>query len=597
MRLLFVIATCLCLQASLCAQATFQASVSNKAPSLDQYVQLTFTLTGARNGSNFSPPVTLSKDFEIINGPRVYREINSINGRSQVTIKHSYTIRAKRTGTIRIAQGSIKADGKLLKSKPISLQVKKANPNAAQQIPDGQQYFIRLEASHDTAFVGQQVNLQVVLYTLVNIGSYRYSGGVNAKNARLRESMRFSNTATGEKVINGKKYTTKIIRELSLIPLELGRLNVSAAQAAISTDPGSNSTWGFGGFGSRFKRISSNSLNIDVIQYPRNRAYSNFGGAVGKYVLQASLLNGSAAAGESIDIRTVLKGNGEIKMVEPPRIEFDDPDAFEVYDVDEIDTNEGVSNGGFFSSRTDIHHIQAKKGGRHRISVVATILNPDSLRYEEIRKDLIVRVTGEMTAVTSTDVAAGGLEPALQSPQLSKPWSSFWWSPFFWGMLLGCLILVGIFGFYVYQNDAFFALPLLQQNYLLAHKRYNENRAADTSLKGQLFALKRFIADKTKTPIENITNSNLQEILLAKGASEETAASTVQAMQAATAAQYLPGNLGTKEAIDDLNNCAPNLDKEISAYIAIIEAQVEKPQFVDGHFVIPKTVTQYDQPV
>ena len=103
--------------------ALLAQSFTAKIEPVNGYYRLTFTVT-TQDAEGFTPPAL--NDFEKLSGPSVstFSNFQMINGKTShsETTTYTYILSAKKAGRIVIGSASIRAKGKVLRSRPIALQ-------------------------------------------------------------------------------------------------------------------------------------------------------------------------------------------------------------------------------------------------------------------------------------------------------------------------------------------------------------------------------------------------------------------------------------------------------------------------------------------
>jgi hypothetical protein len=158
-----------------------------------------------------------------------------------------------------------------------------------------------------------------------------------------------SDAASVEK-LNGKAFTVHIIRKTQLIPLQAGTIDLDPVEV--------ENTVHFVKGGKQESRRSGNPLKdlfdqlsddnamgpeveenvtldtkpvtITVKPLPEQSKPADYNGAVGSFSIQASLANKSVAAGEEATLDLIVKGKGNLPVINAPRVEW--PAGTEAFD-------------------------------------------------------------------------------------------------------------------------------------------------------------------------------------------------------------------------------------------------------------------------
>ncbi len=273
---------------------SFEASTDARQVVLDGYFEVTFTLKSA-NGTQFAPPSF--KDFSVLAGPNTSSSMQIINGQVTREMSYGFTLQPQKLGNFTIGSASIKANGKTLRSNPITIEVVKGA--AKSKSGAGEQFFIRVIPNKKTAYVGEQVMLDFKLYTRVAIEGYEVPEDPNYDGFYAVELRKFSSN-TVQEVLNGQQYVTKVLRRIALFPQQTGKLKVEPfkVQLAVAEDEGGRS-------GFFFQRnvkpayFTTDAIEIDVKPLPKIEL-EGFCGAVGSYELQAGIDRRSATTDDGV---------------------------------------------------------------------------------------------------------------------------------------------------------------------------------------------------------------------------------------------------------------------------------------------------------
>jgi hypothetical protein len=337
----------------------FEASTDARQVTLDGYFEVTFSLKNA-NGSQFAPPSF--KDFDIVAGPNTSTSMQIINGQVSREMSFGFTLQPTKVGKFTIGSAAVKANGKTLRSSPITVEVVKGSIKSKSK--NGSEFFIKIIPHKRTAFVGEQVMLDFKLYTRVAIEGYEIPEDPNYDGFYAVELRRF-NSNTVQEVINGQQYATKVLRRIALFPQQAGKLTIDPfkMQLAVVEDDGGRS----GFFFQRNVRpvnFTTEAIEIDVKPLPGDTP-EDFCGAVGKFELQAGLDRKTATTDDAVTLRMVVTGNGDIKRVQPPSLVLSD--SFEVYEPKTIDEKSDEIRGEVLSEKTFEYLILPRYAGDYTI--------------------------------------------------------------------------------------------------------------------------------------------------------------------------------------------------------------------------------------
>ncbi|MDX1940504.1 MAG: BatD family protein [Saprospiraceae bacterium] len=507
------------------AQASFEASTDARQVVLNGYFTLHFTLKNAE-GEDFTPPSF--HDFIIASGPSRSMSTTIINGKVSKESAYSYTLQPKKTGRLTIGSASIRANGRTLRTDPITIEVLKSKElpksNAANRV------FLRAELSSDKAIIGQQIVLDYKLYTAIDIDSYSILQESDYQGFYAQDLRRFDTPLTRE-VVRGVQYVTKILKRVALFPQQAGELKIAPLQMELAVLINDNS----GRDGFLFNRpvqrllVQSDEAKIEVASLPENPPAS-FTGAVGNFNAQYSISRNEASTDDVISLRLSITGDGDIKRVQAPALTMSD--SFEIYDPKVLEENTYESPDGKLTGRKEVEYLLLpKKPGSYQLQPAFSYFDPETGIYEVLDQNIF-----------NINIRQGSLRPSnidLNSDQnlaqqdirfikldtkLYSPRDSFWGSTTFWTLtILPFLFLGGILIVKRIQNqqgetDATqLKIKRARQEALRhlqvaeKHLQAKESRAFFDEVSKALLG---YVCDKLQIPRSALTKENVREKLI-----------------------------------------------------------------------------------
>jgi hypothetical protein len=106
------------------AQVKFTASISPGQICKNEYAVLRLEVENGNNIENISPPSL--NGFIVVSGPKPGKCMSNVNGVVKQYVALSYILQPQQTGNIQLAPATAKISGKLFKSNPLKIFVKKA---------------------------------------------------------------------------------------------------------------------------------------------------------------------------------------------------------------------------------------------------------------------------------------------------------------------------------------------------------------------------------------------------------------------------------------------------------------------------------------
>lgn len=420
------------------AQTTFEATTNARRVLENSYFEVTFTLSNAQ-GAQFSPPSF--EAFVIVSGPSRSISTSMINGAVSRTQAYSYTLKPRRTGTFTIGSASIKVSRTTLRTQPLTIEVVKGSkdaPGAEEQV------FIRAEPSTETAYVGQQILLDYKLYTTLDVESFNILQESGYQGFFAQDVRRFDGRVMRE-VINGRQYTTKVLKRIALFPQQTGQLTVEPMNVQLGVvKEGANRRRSF--FFTpdvRAYPAATEAVNIEVLPLP-DGAPESFTGAVGDYQIRPDLSAQTATTDDALTLILTVRGTGDIKRVEAP--ELDLPDGFEVYEPKVLEEANLELNASIDGKKVFEYLLLPKEAGNYEFTPKLTYFLPDSSKYVTLTGGpfllYIKPGTGRPTRSSSLSNTED-IGPLMLSPVLHNVRSPFLGSALFWSLMAIPLLLFG----------------------------------------------------------------------------------------------------------------------------------------------------------
>jgi BatD DUF11 like domain len=399
----------------LAAQPAFTATCDTRQITLNEQLEVAFTLSNA-TGSRFSPPSF--SDFRVLSGPNQAVSTNILNGRMTRSFTFSYILQPKSTGKYAIGAANIVADGQIMKTTPFSIEVTKNNAPPPSAVSGKGNIFVKAIVSTNEARLGQQVILQYKLYTLVDVQNMDMARQPSFQGFFMRDITNWSDEASKE-TVNGKIYTTKVIKRVALFPQQEGNITIEPAtmSIAVAKKQGKEDD-GFGGFfNMEFETVpvETNALTVNVKSIAD--APANFSGAVGQYDLLATISKTTLTTDDATTLRLNILGNGDIKRVQPPKLFFSS-DSMEIYEPKVVEEDTYESAGEMVGKKVIEYQILPKYPGTYPIQGKLMYFDTEKKAFQTIATDkfnlLVTQGTGKRTTPQVTNSAP---TPINQSPK------------------------------------------------------------------------------------------------------------------------------------------------------------------------------------
>ncbi len=522
--LLFFAGLYLAVQLPAQSELTFTASTNAKQVLLNGQFEVYFTLKNA-NGTNFTPPSF--KDFIIMAGPNASNSMQIVNGRVSREMSYSFTLQPAKVGNFTIGSASIRANGKKMTTEPLSIEVLRANAAGQARGSEAEEVFLQLEVNKTEAYLGEQIILDLKLYTSLQIEGYDIPEEPDYQGFFAQEIMRpASNTL--QEVVNGKQYTTVILRRIALYPQQTGVQTIQPMRIYLAAVEDKDRNRSIFYRNTQTIQYTTNSLSIEVKPLPPN-APAGFNGAVGKLDFQASADRKVATTDEAVSILLLISGKGDVKRIQPPPLVLSD--SFEVYAPKVVEDKMEEYQGDILAKKTIEYLVLPKYPGFYTIAPSFTYFDTESGRYVTLGAGpfpLSVRQgTDRHEAKKTTEEDAGQVLSDIRfiksSASLKQKGADFVGSPVFWSLTaLPLAAFLGIFFFRKMQDKqkgTDMGLLKSRQAGKEARKRLSKARELLSAADSRAFydevskAALGYVCDKLSIPLSQLTRENITEKL------------------------------------------------------------------------------------
>ncbi|MCF0177645.1 MAG: BatD family protein, partial [Bacteroidales bacterium] len=372
--------------------------------------------------------------------------------------------------------------------------------------------------------------------------------------------------------VNGTIYNSAVIRRYMLLPMQEGSVIIDPAEMVclvrIRTSSGGRSIFDdfFDSYQTIRKRISSAAIKINVSSLPAGAPESFYGG-VGEFKVKVEASKDSIASNEAASLKITVSGNGNISMLETPKVDF--PSDFEVYDVK---TTENIDAGG--TSGTKVFEVPFIPRGAGEYTI-----GPIPYSYYDIKAKKYITVNSEpiklKVSASSAALDASGPTSAIRQQvrnvgediryiatgksALKEKDTFFLFSPLFFALTA---LIVILFFVAVKTSEKLSARrsDIAGTRNRKANKMARERlRQASQYLKGNLSmayyeelhkAVLGYLSDKLTISSANLSRDNIVESLQQRGVAEDLINSVAGIIDECEAARYSPD--ATVEKMEEL---------------------------------------------
>ena len=539
-------------------QITIKAESNNSTPEVGDNFQINYIIESPTNlGNSKLIPKSVSGLKYLNDGKSTGSSVSIINGKytASYTLNYAVAYLAEKAGEYIIPPLEIAVDGKTYRSNSVKIVVSAVDQN---KIVRSEQYYLDIALNKKSVYVGEPLTYTLKYYSQFNINNLRINADPEFKGFYKKDLT--INNQSSVKNINGKQHVVGTYKQALLIPLEAGNHVIPKLTGTISLI-----SQGYGFFQqTEEKKIYSNSVTINVKPFPENGKPASFSGAVGSFSISGKVDKNHVKTNDAISYKVTIKGSGNLKMTELPKIAF--PEDFEVYDP-KITENITADASGMSGQKTYEYILIPKHAGQSTIpSLEFSFFNPANQSYQKIKtEETIITVDqgdGSTTAVVSKEdlkfakkdihyfsVDTNNLEQGEKEP--------FLFSPLFWILLI--LPQAATLTFIIIKREKKYSSSEIissknKNAAKLAAKRLKDAEKLLQSTDSKAFygevlkAMNSYFSDKFNIPQVNLNKEIIIEELQKKGVSENDIKATMSIVEKCEMARYAPVN----DAISDV---------------------------------------------
>lgn len=380
---------------SLAQKLTAQASKTKVA--VGETFQISFSINS--NGSSFKAPSLT--DFDVYSGPNQSTSMSFINGSMSQSITFSYVIAAKKEGKYTIGAASMNAAGTTVQSNPLTIEVLKGNTIAQNQgntnTPSqnsapanseniGDNLFVKTSVSKTKAYLGEQITVTHKVYTRYQLRGFQDIKFPDYRGFWSQEAPGNQQIQVVNENIDGVNYQVGELKRTYVFAQRSGKLEIEPMDIECVVRKQSNKRprdvfeqFFGGGYEDAVYAVKSKPVQIEILPLPETNKPTDFSGAVGNYSFKAQLSKDKIKANDAINLTITLTGKGNIKLVDPLKINF--PEDFETYDA-KIKENISANGGGVSGSKTFDYLIIPRHGGDYKIDQINfSYFDPEKKQY------------------------------------------------------------------------------------------------------------------------------------------------------------------------------------------------------------------------
>ena len=547
---------------------TFNAQVSKNKVAVGEAFQLSFTIEGA--GGQINMP-NFNKDFDILGGPNQSQSMSYVNGNMSQSTSLSYIISAKKEGKFTI--GSATCNN--MQTKPIAIEVVKGSAQAnngtavnnqasnAKQV-SGDDLFVRTFLSKSTCYLGEQLILTQKVYSRVDLRGFQNVEFPQYNSFWSQMEQNNQQIQLRQENVNGINYYVADYNRVFLFPQRTGKITVDPIELECIVRRQSKQQprnifeqmMGVSGYEDVVVKVKSSPVKVEVLDLPMNNKPENFSGAVGSYSYKAEINKQQVKANDAVNLKITLTGKGNIKLVEPLKLNL--PESFEVYDPK---VSEKISNnGGVSGTKTFDYLIIPREKGEY-------VLDQLNFSYFDAEKKQYVTLPSPDIKLTVLEGDPGSAQVVLPQKkdikgidndiryiktgdlELQKNETEFFssWTHYLL-LLIPCLLFTGgLFAVHKYRKEnSNLSLvkerkaPKMAKKQLIIAEKHVQANNKELFFNEILNALHKYIGYKFNLSIADLSKEKIAEMLLARQVTNDTTKNTIDLLNTCEYAKYAP---------------------------------------------------------
>ncbi len=375
--------------------AAEKVSFTMEAPQvveLGEQFRLAFSVNA--KGQNIKLP-DLS-DFDVLMGPSTsqstsFQIINGVSSQS-VSFSYLYVLRAKKEGRFTINPGAITVDGTEYKSNYQSIEVVKGSakpstggvdtPTTTPGTVPKNDLFVKMILDKRSVYKGEHVTATIKIYSKVNLNGFEDISIPNFEGFWSQDIQLPQQISPQRETYNGEIFNVGTLKRTLLFPQQTGNITIGSVKIdCIVQQRIKKSQSMFDDFFESFANVKATIISepVYVNVQPLPTAPMEFSGAVGKFDIHSSITARNVKENDAITIKLDVAGNGNIKLINPPKISF--PADFEVYDP-KTNSNFSASEQGLNGNISFEYLFLPRFAGTYKIPAVNFIyFDTDTKRF------------------------------------------------------------------------------------------------------------------------------------------------------------------------------------------------------------------------
>ncbi|MUP45003.1 protein BatD [Gramella sp. BOM4] len=544
------------------AQVRFEAKVSREKLGINERLRVDFEMN--EDGDNFKPP---SFDgFTVVGGPNQKISHSILNGKMEYSKVYSFYLQPKKRGKLTIGQAEVLIDDEIYKTSPIAVEItaavdKPTDGDNSELIAEDNLHLVA-EVSEGNPYLNEAITIVYKLYVSprVSVSNWRELDSPKY-NDFWSQSIDIQQLRVENGEYRGEPYRYVILRKTILYPQKTGELNIEPLTLSIAVDVPSERR---DIFGSRIyktvnKTVAADNKTINVKPLPDGKP-ANFTGAVGKFSFNVTTNKDELNAGESLQAKVEVKGNGNLKLFELPDLTA--PSSLEMYDPERVE-NVNTNLNGMQGSISETYTIVPTRKGKYPIPALSfSYFDPSTETYKTLNsEEILINVNSGPLAGNEPSGISNSSRQAVSIPddqfrfiKLNTSLSAmdedhFLGSLGFWSALvlpLAAIPLFILFGKKREERARDVKGNRIRKADKLARKYLSEAKRNLGNQKEFYLALERsmhnYLKAKLRIQTSEMSKERIQALLQEKNVDQQTTAEFISLLESCEFARYTPAS-------------------------------------------------------
>jgi hypothetical protein len=397
------------------AETSISASLSESVTEVDHPVTLELKIENAR----IIRPPTVSAPGLSINFAGTSSRTQILNFQASSTTTFTYIVTPTKDGVFEIPSIEVSAGGKIYRTSSLTLKVIHENSNSADQPanPD-QPYFAELVIPKDSAYVGEQIPIELRFYFNQRMQYQPYpQGQYPLIDGEGFVTKKYLEPTEKQFESNGRAYHV-VVYKTGLTGVKPGKLELqSATQSFLISSPfGMRNAPGSidptEAFQQQVVDVKTNGASIDIKPLPTAGRPATFAGAVGDFTLAISAQPTKARTGDPVSMNVEIKGFGNFDRIDQPALT--NTEGWRTYQPSE--ETRALDDLGLSAVKTFNFPLIAAKQVNSLPTVEFSYFDPNAEKYVTLKSSPTkIEIEGDQLPDMAAPPATSGPSPASQT--------------------------------------------------------------------------------------------------------------------------------------------------------------------------------------